>query len=167
MVNYMERFPSAGFGLAAIPSGTEPYPVCIGPSKIYEEHFFGYGHLSRAPGSSIIKLESFNKIGGFSGARMIGDLELWCKLGRYFDMVKFPFDLYWNRLHDEQESRSAYAKQYPVLIEKALNEALNHPDCPLNVTSLQAVKKVIRKQKVKGGVLQILSNMNKLTKARR
>ena len=166
MVNYMERYPSAGFGLASMVSNEIAFPICIGPSKIYLEHFNGFGHFSRGPGSSIIKLDCFNKVGGFSGARMIGDFELWCKLARYFDMVKFPFDLYWNRLHEEQESKSEYAKQYPVLTKKVLNEALSHPECPLEAGDLKTIQTMLRKQKVKGYLLNALSFMGKLTKVK-
>ncbi|HLI92720.1 MAG TPA: glycosyltransferase family 2 protein [Puia sp.] len=167
MINYMERFPSAGFGLASIVSNENPFPICIGPAAIYLENFDGFGHFSRAPGSSIIRLDSFTKVGGFSGARMIGDFELWCKLGRYYDMVKFPFDLYWNRLHDEQESKSEYAKQYPVLIEKVLSEALSHPECPLNPTELDTIKKMLSKQRIRGRALNVLSKMNRLIRPRK
>ncbi|HEV2352819.1 MAG TPA: glycosyltransferase family 2 protein [Puia sp.] len=162
MVNYMEQFPAAGFGLASMVSNEAPFPICIGPAKIYQEHFFGYGHFSRAPGSSIIRLDCFNKVAGFSGARMIGDFELWCKLGRYYDMVKFPFDLYWNRVHDGQESKTEYAKQYPALTEKALTEALNHPECPLTADQLDEIKRVLKKQRIKGTLLKALSRVNKI-----
>jgi glycosyltransferase involved in cell wall biosynthesis len=167
MVDYMERYPSAGFGLAAVVSNEKPFPICIGPAEIYLEHFDVYGHFSRSPGSSIIKLDNFNTVGRFSGARMIGDFELWCKLGRYYDMVKFPFDLYWNRLHEGQESKTAYADQYPALTEKVLKEALDHPDCPLNAEQLKAIRANKKKQRTKEKALKILSRIHSFTRLRK
>lgn len=131
MVRSMLQYPEAGFGLSANVDAHQPFPVCIDPLTAYRENFSGQAHFNRAPGSSIIRLDAFNKVGGFSGARMIGDYEFWFKIARYFKMVKFPFDLYWNRIHDEQESKSAYAKNYPALRSAVLREALDHPDCPM------------------------------------
>ena len=141
MVRSMLEFPEAGFGLSSHADKNKPFPVCIDPLTTYREHFYENAHFDRAPGSSIIKLEAFNQVNGFSGARMIGDYELWFKLARYYKMVKFPFDLYWNRVHEEQESRSVYAKQYPLLRRKVLKEALEHPDCPLDLVERERLKK--------------------------
>ena len=132
MVYSMEKFPEAGFGLSAKGDTNDPYPVCISPKQAYQEHFNGFGHFHRAPGSSIIKREAFEKIGGFTGERMIGDTELWFRLGRQFSLVKFPVDLYWARSHNNQESQSDYAKKlYEALQKKVLANSFAHKDCPL------------------------------------
>lgn len=132
MVDAMEAFPDAGFGLASRPENERKYPVCISPAAIYSEHFNGFGHFNRAPGSSIIKKAVFEKEGGFSGERMIGDLELWLRLARKYSMVKFPFDLYWNRRHPGQEVQSGQAQSiYRKRTKVILEQALRHPDCPL------------------------------------
>ncbi len=89
MVKAMELFPESGFGLGSKPSDEKIYPVLLNPVQAYQEHFSGFGHFDRAPGSSIIKLDVFTKVKGFSGERMIGDNELWFKMARYFPMVKF------------------------------------------------------------------------------
>jgi glycosyltransferase involved in cell wall biosynthesis len=150
MVNSMERFPKAGFGLASKVSSKQPFPVMLSPREAYLENFGRYGHFGRSPGSSIIKLEAFRRVGGFSGKRMIGDYELWLTLGRYYSMVKFPFDLYWSRVHENQESQSNYAQtNYPLLLELVLNEALNHPDCVLNRDEKRWVKKTQSRSKIK------------------
>lgn len=153
MVRYMEMFPDAGFGLASIVSDSNPFPICIAPREIYLENFNNFGHFDRAPGSSIINRDAFNSVGGFSGARMIGDYEFWFALARKYKMVKFPFDLYWNRIHQGQESKSEYANNYPALRAKVLKEALNHPDCPITSNDIieshpnQIFKRVINKLK--------------------
>jgi glycosyltransferase involved in cell wall biosynthesis len=133
MVTAMEKFPEAGFGLSAMGDPAKPYPVLLSSREAYLEHFNGYGHFDRAPGSSIIKRDVFNKAGGFSGERMIGDNDLWYRLALSFPMVKFVPDLYWSRLHEEQESQSSYARQnYDQLRRMVMDRYFNNPDCPLN-----------------------------------
>src|SRR5579871_5161667 len=83
MVNYMERFPEAGFGLSSSAAvDNAPFPMCIAPRQIYLEHFGPFAHFDRSPGSAIIRLDAFREVGGFSGKRMIGDYEFWFKIAR-------------------------------------------------------------------------------------
>jgi glycosyltransferase involved in cell wall biosynthesis len=145
LVGFMERFPDAGFGMSSEASLDEPFPICISPEEIYREHFDGFGHFERAPGSAIIKREAFNRVKGFSGKRMIGDYEFWIKISRYYSMVKYPHGIYWNRHHDHQESKTDYAKRnYAKLMADVMNEALEHKDLPI---PKQEMEWLIRNQK--------------------
>jgi glycosyltransferase involved in cell wall biosynthesis len=159
MVNYMEQFTEVGFGLAAVANGDRPYPVLVSPREIYLEHFQGFSHFDRAPGSSIIKLDAFNRVGGFSGERMVGDYEFWFRIARYYNLVKFPRDLCWNRSHHEQESRTPYAAAYPVLKKQILSESLKHPDCPLSTDEVAFVRKLIKKNERKHYFLRLSSRI--------
>jgi hypothetical protein len=159
MVGCMEQFPNAGFGLSSMPEPGRFYPVLLEPKEIYWEHFFGFGHFDRAPGSAIIKKSVFDEVGGFSGKRMIGDYEMWFKLGRKFPMVKYPRELVWTRQHSGQEFQSAYAKQYPSLRKEVLETALSHPDCPLNEEQLNKVQRKIRKDNIKYKIQILISNI--------
>jgi len=149
MVDAMEKFPEAGYGLSSIGDSKCPFPCCISAHESYIEHFGGYGHFDRAPGSSIIKKAAFEKVLGFSGKRMIGDNELWFKLSRYFSLVKLPRDLVWDRVHSGQESKTDYAKEYEKLRQIVLTEALSHPDCPLSQIETEKIKIKIRRQAIK------------------
>lgn len=153
MVSSMEQFPQAGFGLGARPDNMRPHPILLSPRESYQENFHGWSHFDRAPGSSIIRADAFQAAGGFSGKRMIGDFELWFKMARMYPMVKFSMDLYWNRLHDEQESKSGYAKLYPVLRKQVLAEALAHPDCPMSADEISLIKRMVKKEQLKHGVV--------------
>jgi glycosyltransferase involved in cell wall biosynthesis len=166
MVNYMEQFPEAGFGLASAVSSEKPFPILLSPRETYMENFSGFGHFDRAPGSSIIRLDAFNKVGGFSGKRMIGDYEFWYKIARYYNMVKFPFDLYWNRAHSEQESKTSYAKNYPVLRKKIMEDALSDPDCPLNSKDLEIVRKFIKKNERRDNFFKGISKIKTTLKGK-
>jgi glycosyltransferase involved in cell wall biosynthesis len=163
MVNYMERFPEAGFGLASEVEEHRPFPICLSPREIYLEGFGRFDHFGRGPGSSIIKREVFQQVGGFSGRRMIGDAEFWLKCARYYPMVKYPFDLYWNRIHPAQESQSAYAKkQYEQLRKEVVADALNHPECPLLEIEKMQVRKKLRRTKLKQHVTDSIQKINRL-----
>ncbi|MCO5287777.1 MAG: glycosyltransferase family 2 protein [Chitinophagaceae bacterium] len=160
MVKSMEMFPDAGFGLASKPEDNRCYPVCIAPAQIYLEHFGGFGHFDRAPGSSIINRDAFLNEGGFSGERMVGDLELWLRLAKHYSMVKFPFDLYWNRLHDGQEYQSEYAKRiYPKRTVQLIEEAIYASDCPLTSFEKNLVIEKMRSKRKKENLLKTLKKI--------
>lgn len=154
-VEFTEKFPEAGFGLGSYPDDSKPFPILIQPRDIYLESFYRYYHFDRSPGSGLIKLDAFNKVGGFSGKRMIGDNEFWLKISRYYSMVKLPIDLYWNRIHSAQESQTEYAKaNYKKLREQVFSEALLHPDCPLSKDELVSLMKYLKKVKIKDNIFE-------------
>lgn len=156
MVKYMMQHPKARFGLSSKVDNLKPFPICIEPHTVYTEHYNGYGHFDRAPGSSIIELEAFKNVNGFSGKRMIGDNEFWFKMARYYHMVKLPHDLYWNRIHEGQESQTKYAKnKYSTLKAQIEKEALAHADCPLT----KAERKNIYKSRIARENFQILKTI--------
>ncbi len=154
MVQAMEQFPEAGYGLSCAGDSLYPYPISISPHDAYWEHFNGQNHFDRAPGSAIIKKTAFDAVGGFSGERMIGDNELWLKIGRYYPLVKFPVDLYWARTHSGQESKSDYAKEYDQLRKKVFSEAFAHKDCPLSEAEKTAILQEAKKKSVKKKLLK-------------
>lgn len=165
MVRYTEQFPEAGFGLASYPDDNRPFPYLLTPHEIYFESFTKTNHFDRAPGSGLIKRDAFNAIGGFSGKRMVGDYEFWFKIARHYSMVKLPLDLYWNRIHPEQESQSEFArKNYVSLRNEVLKSALAHPECPLTAEDLLIIRPRLRKLQRKDRILQYLSKANKLIK---
>ena len=156
MVHAMEQFPKAGYGLSCVGNPQYPYPISISPHDAYWEHFNGYGHFDRAPGSAIIKKDAFEAVGGFSGERMIGDNELWLKIGRYYPLVKFPVDLYWARTHVGQESKSEYAKAYDLLRKKIFSEAFAHLDCPLDRVEKKAIQERLNMRSFKNKLIKLI-----------
>jgi glycosyltransferase involved in cell wall biosynthesis len=156
MVNCMEQFPEAVYGLCAVYDAKGPYPSLLNPRDAYIEHFYGFGHFNRAPGSAIILKKAFEKVGGFSGKRMIGDLELWFILSRNYPLVKMPLGLVWSRLHDAQELRSKYADNYAVLTKKVIEESLDQPDCPISQNEIKDIKKTLKRRKRKHQIIKLL-----------
>ncbi|MGI8584350.1 MAG: glycosyltransferase family 2 protein [Chitinophagaceae bacterium] len=165
MVRFTESFPEAGFGLGCYPADDRPFPYLLTPREIYLESFGKSNHFDRAPGSGLIKKEVFDAVGGFSGKRMIGDYEFWFQISRYYSMVKLPLDLYWNRLHSHQESQSEYArKNYPLLRKEILENALTHPDCPLNSEEIKKIREANKKRERKEKISTYLKKASKLIK---
>jgi hypothetical protein len=145
MMECMRRFPAAGLGLSRPPDGARPFPFCLDPVEAYQRHFFGGGLFSNAPLSAIIRRSCLEKVGGFSGKRYVGDMELWLKLARHNGVVLMPMGLTWWRSHNEQEftlgHRTFGYAELGFEIERA---ALQHPDCPLGgeeaAAALQAAR---------------------------
>ena len=160
MVDYMEQFPEAGFGLSAV-HDSRPYPIVLTPKQSYLEHFYQWGHFDRAPGSSIIRKDCFDEIGGFTGERFVGDASLWFRLGRCYPLVKIPPNLTWNREHPSQESKfeREHAKKVNLQRKKFVFDALAHPSCPLSEEEKNGVLAHLRKQKRKHSVYNFLKSI--------
>lgn len=161
MTSAMEAHPEAGFGLSSIPEPSGPYPVCIGPRDIYLEHMRGFGHFDRSPGSAIVRRSVFESSGGFSGRRLIGDLEYWLRLARSHSMVKFPAGLIWTRSHEGRESRSDYAIGYDRMRRDVFQDALSHPDCPLSPSEREAFRSAIGKIGLLGRARRTLTRVER------
>jgi glycosyltransferase involved in cell wall biosynthesis len=135
MVDSMERFPSAGLGLALPQDADKPYPFPLSSKAAYEKHFFHHYILYKAPLSAIIQREAFREVGGFStseGPR--SDAEMWLRMAARFDVLLMPNGLVWWRAHEEQESRyrlSAVVEDTSRLYLLIL-AALENPTCPLD-----------------------------------
>ena len=146
-VKFMEMFPEAGFGMPAFYDKKAPYPVCITPKEIYEDHFFrDFGHFSRSPASGIIKLEVFNALKGFSGKRLVGDMEFWMKISRYYKMVKYATPNFWYR-SDNADKESSLEMHYAKLRNELMKEALRHPECPLDIKDSKQILKQVSQRK--------------------
>jgi glycosyltransferase involved in cell wall biosynthesis len=104
MVDFMEQFPETAYGVSSSGINTkQPFPHRFLPETAIRHHFFEKNFLDCAPTGSIIRTDVFNTLGGFSGKRMIGDLEfgLTCA-ARYPVMILPPGLVFW-REHGNQE----------------------------------------------------------------
>ena len=158
MTACMEKFPEAAFGLSSIADIDKPYPYCISPRGIFLESFNGYGHFLRAPGSSIIKKEIFDKIGGFSGIRQVGDFEFWMRISLHHSMVKMPVDLYWSRLHSDQESKVNSEKEKQKLRLELVKKIFAEEKVPLNEEEKRKIIESFNK-KVIGRIVKKISSL--------
>lgn len=146
MVEAMETYPEAGFALCAKTDYYNKYPMLLSSKEAYKEHFEEFGHFDRAPGSAIIKKEVFDKVGGFSGERMIGDFDLWFRIAMYYPMVKMVTGLYWSRIHEAQESQTDYAReQYAALRNMVIERYFAHKDCPITESEKNKYRQQIKR----------------------
>lgn len=157
MTACMEKFPEAAFGLSSVADIDKPYPYCISPREIFLETFKRYGHFYRAPGSSIIKKEIFDKTGGFSGIRQVGDFEFWMKISLHHSMVKMPVDLYWSRLHSDQESKVNSEKEKQKLILELIKKIFAQEKVPLDEEEKKKIIESFNKKIIKRIVKKISS----------
>jgi glycosyltransferase involved in cell wall biosynthesis len=105
LVESMERFPDAGWGLCSLDQDMEkPYPFMLNPSEIFIHHNFKSSLFHKAPLSAIIRSDVFFEVGGFSGKRQISDTEMWHVLSLKHPVVLMPHGMVWYRVHDQQES---------------------------------------------------------------
>lgn len=119
MVHAMETFPQAAVGILSIKHQEEkPFPFLVETADVYRRHFFGDGLLNIGPLGLIIVREKFLSVGGFSGARYIGDSEFMLKIGKKYPVVKFASSLVYWREHEEQER--AYEHQTTIRLESTL-----------------------------------------------
>jgi glycosyltransferase involved in cell wall biosynthesis len=104
LVQMMEQFPQAGYGLCSLDQDDERiFPYMLDPAAAYEKHFFQRFHLFyKAPLSSIIRKDVFFKVGGFGNPNGEGDYEMWLQLSTKSPVVLMPHGIVWYRVHDEQ-----------------------------------------------------------------
>jgi glycosyltransferase involved in cell wall biosynthesis len=149
VVNYMEQFPEAGYGLDSLEQDPDrPFPILLDPKEAYERHYFFMPVFHKAPTSCIIRREVFIECNGFSGKWMVGDFELWLKLSRTKNVLLMPMGIVWSRVHDEQESKKTRDNS-SVLFRYFVVELENLKDsnCPLSSSKKNLlIKRIIRAQ---------------------
>lgn len=129
MVKAMEQFPEADFGTQYnVREYKKPYPFIINTREAFIEHFFGNSFFQSGPTGTIFKREAFNKLGGFTGKRYIGDTEMWMKFSLAGPIVIFQPSLIWWRQHSGQEfvkgqSIDGYIKLNHELFYETINNA--------------------------------------------
>lgn len=113
MVEAMEQYPEAAFGFCAAKEDRYAnYPVIYTGAEALRKHFFGGGLLQAGPSTTIIRLDAFKKIGGFSGKRYISDYEAWLQFCLSFPVLILPPNLVWIRNHAGQENDAGQLAYY-------------------------------------------------------
>lgn len=150
MVKYMETYPDAALGLCRPHNPEGPYPHYLRPEESYRQHFLENGLFHNGPISTIIRRDSYEAVGGFSGRRYLGDTELWLKLARTNPVVVMPRGLTWWRDHDEQEIAIEHATLEAVVPRYKMQlEQVSDPNCPLSREDRQLAIARIRKRHIR------------------
>jgi glycosyltransferase involved in cell wall biosynthesis len=133
MVSAMEAYPSAAIGLSYAKTSGITEPVLVTPEEAYRQHFLEDGLFGCGPLGVILRADAFRQVGGFSGQRYIGDLEMWSRLAARHPVVLIPDGLVWWREHDGQEYLDGiHSGLYPQLAHNVSMNALVNGDCPLS-----------------------------------
>jgi len=150
LVFYMEQFHDAAYGLCSLPQDdNEIFPFMFLPQEAYKRHYFTNKWIfHKAPLSSIINKEIFNKVGGFTGKQHLGDFEMWNILSQKHNVVLMPAGIVWHRTHDEQQNQENKTKpEIPFKYIVLEYELLKSNNCPLSEKDkLIAQNKCLRKQ---------------------
>ncbi|MGJ8592086.1 MAG: glycosyltransferase family 2 protein [Aquaticitalea sp.] len=151
LVDYMERFPEAGYGLLSLKREKDRFlPYELNPNEAYVTHYLEYDIFGRSPLSAIIKRDVFIEVGGFTGKRMLGDFEMWNILSKRHNVLLMPIGMVAYRLHGDQESDQIrnnpfVAFQYTLLAKTMIMEE----DSPLSSKDKATVLKKIEKKEAK------------------
>ena len=104
MAHTMEQFPEAALGISQkVVEDVKPYPFIMQPKETFTREFLQRGVLGLGPTGTIIRRDVFEKLGGFTGTRYIGDTEMWYKIALTYPVVKMQDELIFWRQHDDQE----------------------------------------------------------------
>lgn len=161
MVETMEQFPEAALGISQkVAEDIEPFPFLMTPNEAFRREFLQRGVLGVGPTGVIIRRDAFEKIGGFTGTRYIGDTELWYKLTIQYPVVKMVPGLIFWRQHDDQEITKGHESFF--YLENAYKheiQTLSRDDLPLNGNQkLFALTKVNRR--FSRNILQLIKKGN-------
>jgi glycosyltransferase involved in cell wall biosynthesis len=133
LVDGMERFPEAGYGLGSLPQDKfRIFPFMLTPEEAYQRHYFKEQLFHKAPLSAILRKDVFEAVGGFTGRRYLGDFEMWHILSARYPVVLMPHGIVWYREHEEQEmqnNRTDFTIPFKYL--QCSEEMINKPECPL------------------------------------
>jgi glycosyltransferase involved in cell wall biosynthesis len=158
MVNSMEQFPAAGFGLCSLkPDADKPFPFLLNPKESYQYHFFGPGLFHKGPLSAIFLRSAFTAVGGFKENRMISDLDMWHRIALKYPVVLMPDGIVWQRIHEKQELTES--DKFIIDGAKIKWKYLSDPACPLTREQIKQIRKM-RIKRYSGFVLSGLKHFN-------
>ena len=143
MVHTMEQFPKAALGISQkVAEDVKPYPFLMQPKETFKREFLMRGVLGLGPTGTIIRRDVFEKLGGFTGTRYIGDTELWYKIALTHPVVKMEDELIFWRQHDDQEiTKGQESFFYLENTFKLKLNTLNNKELPLEAPVRQAALK--------------------------
>lgn len=134
VVEMMERFPEAAYGLDSIlQDDHRMFPYILSPEEAYVASYTRKLSLfEKAPTSSIIRLDIFNKENGFKEYKMVSDCEMWHRLSLHHSVLVMPDGIVWSRAHEQSESTrwiKDLATNYHYILIRRIFLLSSH--CPL------------------------------------
>jgi glycosyltransferase involved in cell wall biosynthesis len=148
MVSAMDKFPETALGISQeVFEDYDAYPFLLSSHDVYVREFLKRGVLGVGPTGTIIRADAFKEVGRFSGARHIGDTELWLKLAAYGPVLKIQSGLVFWRRHEGQEIVREW--KHPEIIAIRYNHSLKvltEKGCPLTKAENEQAKYVLKRK---------------------
>jgi glycosyltransferase involved in cell wall biosynthesis len=144
MVNFMESKPNAAMAFGSNTNSTKtPFPFLLEPTKSLRYHFFKQNFLDSGPTATIIKREIFEQLGGYSGKRMVSDIEFGLKCAsQYHIIIMSPGLVFW-REHGNQEVFIGIENNlYAPMMEEILGNFIEK--LPLSILDEKERKKILQ-----------------------
>jgi len=105
--------------------------MLLTPRLAYERAFLGEGLFHLGPSCALFRRRAFADLGGFPESGLHSDALFWIRACRRVDVVLVRGDLFWYRVHNDQELNKAGVTYQALDIEGAQWAALFADDCPL------------------------------------
>lgn len=156
----MERFPEAAVGImSTICQDDRPYPFQLSPKEAYQYHFFTKGLFDTGPSALIFRADRFREIGGFSGKRFVGDVEINLRLAARWPVIKTASSLVFWRQHEGQEFVAGWGSTGYLEWQLPVHQTeLGDPCCPMDQATGRRIvdyfKRVSGREIIKLALLQ-------------
>lgn len=143
MVEALSNYPNCGL-IMLTRDNDEPInaPIYLTPCEAMKMHFENNGFLETGPLGTLINKVYFNRIGGFSNMRMIGDVDFFLRMASKYPIVKIQKNLVFWRKHESQET-SVGEKFYLVDIINVYKQILFNPNFPAQKKRVRYFIKII------------------------
>lgn len=148
MVNAMERFPEAGFGVFTNSYQDEkPFPYLLQPSEAYRQYYFKCAQvLGMGPLGTIFKRDDFQKTNGFTNYTVCGDNEFMLSLALHCPVVKIGTCQFWWRRHEGQSFAQPDVLKIYTVQNYLINTQIIHNELfPLTKIEVRKINKGVHR----------------------
>jgi hypothetical protein len=106
--------------------------MLLTPRLAYQREYLGAGLIQGGPACGLIRADVFRAAGGYDERLGVGaDSLFWLKVCAKHNVLLVPGDLFWYRLHPDQEYQSPRALREYAIMPREMWRALDDPACPL------------------------------------
>ena len=116
--------------------------MVLTPRMAYQREYFGEGMFFCAASGAIFRTAAFRELGGFEDRGGPSDYFFWLRASTRVNVALLPADLFWYRVHADQEFHSEDAElKYLAVRANAAWRALDAPECPLTAEERVVAKR--------------------------
>jgi hypothetical protein len=121
--------------------------MLLTPRMSYQREFLGSGMFNAGPAGALFRAAALRTLGGFEDLGSPSDFLFWLRACARVDVLLLPADLFWYRVHPNQELQSGSAQRQNAATISHVWTALADPACPLTAEEReQARRNVMAKQ---------------------